>query len=506
MRDGKEDQRQRSRRVWLYLTAAIYGLTFWYHPAHDPDLGWHLAGGAWIADHRALPSYDFVNSFNPFWHDYHWLGQLALYGIYCLGHYQGLRLALGLLLAYLATVVLDIVLLESPRRQPMAVTLAAFFGAMALIGHVVSVRPQMLSLCLVALAVRRLIQRAAAWELPYLLGLTVVLVNVHVYWALIPALWFFYRCAPRFTGSDRFGAAYAWGGAVLLSGAGLISPYGLLPFGFMPPSLFMNYALLWDYFTMPAELKTTIGEFRGALATEGFTPWLILLYVIVVARTFSWRRLVARIGAGLSAVVFVLLAIGSLKFVAVFAVAGLPYFVRQLQLLAHVPLGRVRRWERPVASAIVALVLLGAAVHAARHFPWLHDNDEYITAMLPVAACRHITTLDLSPRPPREHLRVLTHFNHGGWCRWILYQQRPDLDFRVTTDGRTQWVPAEHFLRAYDVMNVKNDWLNTLKRWGPDVLVIPATHALGNVLALDPKSYQLVFRDESFLVFVPLRQ
>ena len=234
----------RAGHFWLYCTAVLYGLTLWYHPAHDPDLGWHLAGGAWITDHHAIPLHDFINSFNQLWHDYHWLAQILIYKIYQVGGLEALRLALGVLMAYLCTLLLDIIWLSSPRRQPTTVILAGFFGAITLITHVTSVRPQMLSLCLVALAVRRLIQPATRWELPYLFALTVLLVNIHVYWAFIPFLWLLYRCVPRFTGGETFSAAYAWGGVALLALCGLVSPYGAIPYSFTPPFVCMNYALL----------------------------------------------------------------------------------------------------------------------------------------------------------------------------------------------------------------------------------------------------------------------
>jgi len=495
----------RAAHVWLYIAAGLYGLTFWYQPAHDPDLGWHLAGGAWIVQHHSVPLRDFVNSFNLSWHDYHWLAQVCLFKIYVLGGNAALRAALGLVMASLCVVLIDIILSASPRRPVPSVVLAAFFGAITLIGHVTSIRPQMLSLLLVALAVRRLIQPPVGWELPYLFALAVALVNIHVYWAFIPFLWLVYRCAPRIVDRESVSAATAWGGLAVLGGAGLVSPYGAIPTNFTPPLLFMNYALLWDYLTMPAALKATIGEFRGALGSEGWTPWLIVLYFMLLARTFRAHRCLAHLGEAISAVVFPLLAINSLKFVSIFAVAALPHFVREVSAWARLGLRTAAQWEKRLAAAVVVMTIIGSAAHAAWYFPWTFNNDEYLYAMQPIAACRHVATLGLTPRAPRDHIRVLTHFNHGGWCRWALYQARPDLDFRVTTDGRTQWVPAQHFLDGYDVLNVKNDWLATLTRWDPDVLVIPKTHALGNVLSMDQSRFAMTFEDDNFRVFVARR-
>ncbi|MCB0318971.1 MAG: hypothetical protein KDD56_09455, partial [Bdellovibrionales bacterium] len=73
----------RQVQLILIIIATLSGLCFWSRPPYDPDLGWHLNGGAWILNNlsqgnnlnQALPSFDFINSFNPIWHDYHWLGQ-----------------------------------------------------------------------------------------------------------------------------------------------------------------------------------------------------------------------------------------------------------------------------------------------------------------------------------------------------------------------------------------------------------------------------------------------
>ena len=39
-------------RRLLTVACILYGLSFWTFPPHDPDLGWHLLGGRWIAEHH----------------------------------------------------------------------------------------------------------------------------------------------------------------------------------------------------------------------------------------------------------------------------------------------------------------------------------------------------------------------------------------------------------------------------------------------------------------------
>ena len=100
----------------LSIVAILSGLCFWQRPPHDPDLGWHLSGGAWIWEklsngiplNQALPSFDFINSFNPIWHDYHWLGQIVLFYIYDKIGYTGLHIVFAIFMALVCLSVLSI--------------------------------------------------------------------------------------------------------------------------------------------------------------------------------------------------------------------------------------------------------------------------------------------------------------------------------------------------------------------------------------------------------------
>jgi hypothetical protein len=377
---------------------------------------------------------------------------------------------------------------------------------MQFIGAVTAVRPQMLSVLLLALVVRRLLQPRRPWELPYLFGVAAVMANMHVYWVFIPALWALYRCAPRLLRTRAPSAAYAWGGLALLSSAALVSPYGA-SIHEEGQSVWMNYALVWEYLTMPPELKATIHEFKSGLAADGWIPLLLVGYVALLARTFRGRRFRADLPSGIAAMVGAGLAVSSLKFVAVFAVVSLPYVTRQaFALWRELRPPRLLSHGSWVESVAVAFLLAASAAHAARHFPWTAPNDEYIDTWQPVAACRSIVHLEMPPpRDARGHYRVLTHFDHGGWCRWAVWLEDPDADFRVTTDGRTQGVPPQHYFDAFDVGGVRNAGLRTLLRWNPDVIVLAKASALANVLRLMPDEYPVTFEDDNFVVYRPAR-
>lgn len=490
----------------LYAMALIYGLTFWGAPAFDPDLGWHLLGGAWIASHHSVPSADFINSLNQSWHDYHWLAQVLMYGIFTLGGYAALRVALGLLMAYLAKVLIDILLILSRGKPRYGSIVLSFLFCMALLGHIGSVRPQMISLCLLALALRRLLQPPKNFEIPYLCALTVLMVNVHIYWIFVPILWFVYRGIEVVPRSMKTSARYAVGGLLALALCGLLSPYGIVPYGQAQSYPLRNYALLWDYFMMPSKLRSSIGEMVGSLAAEGMAPYLLVLFIAVVARAFSVKGALARRADYVMALSSWVLTLRSLKFISIFAIVGLPVFVRANQAVFRSLRKRLAFNDNIFGKLLVAGVTLYALVVGTLHSPWLDDQNEIMSSYLPIEACRKLAHMDVPHSPDRDHVRVLTHFNYGGWCRWMIYQENPALDFRVTTDGRTQWVPPEHYEESFDLYNLKNNWYTTLKEWDPDVALIPKDRPLGQLMSRLPEYFRLVYQDGNFALFVPVKR
>ena len=487
------------KQILFYLGALAIGLSFWMLPANDPDLGWHLTGGGWIVQSGALAQDDIVNTFSAFWHDYHWLGQIALYKLYSVGGYETLRIALGLTMAALFLVVVNIILRSSRGRIDL-VTILFFLATFVLIRHVTSVRLQALSLLAFALTLQRLIQAPRKWELPYLFVLTVITVNIHVYWVLIPFLWLLYRALPRLYRKRTSSSSYAWSGFLLLCLAGFVSPYGLIPAGIELPSPLLNYAVLWDYLTMPLKLKETIGEFRGSLASEQFTPWVVLLVLVYMVRSFSLKHAKVRLPQFLTALVFGFLAIRGLKFVSLFAVGMLPWCISLRRDLFGANLTTSARLSSPLLSALLAIGVTSSYIH----YPGRFDNDDQIYDYCPIDACRAISDLNFDSK--RGHVRVLTHFNYGGWCRWAAFEKDSTLDLRVTTDGRTQGIPPEHFLRSYDVFNLKGDWFRILRTWNPDVVLAHKSSALANFMIFATSHWHLAYQDRNFAVFTPVKK
>jgi hypothetical protein len=284
--------------------------------------------------------------------------------------------------------------------------------------------------------------------------------------------------------------------------AGFISPYGIIPSTFTPPFPLMNYALFWDLLTTAPMLKSAIAELRGTLAMPGFRPWLFLAYVVMLGRTFRWRHLVSDTGNTLACIVSAVLAVSTRRFLPLFGIMALPYFVRHVGAFVRLHRkGTLMRWEPRVAAVLLPTTVAATMMFAVWRFPLFNQSHLYIHSF---PACSHLADMGLSPHPPRDHIRVLVDFNYGAWCRWVLYQERPDADFRVTTDGRTQWVPIQRYFASFAIENASGEWLPELKHWDPDVMLVRRGTPLANVMRLAPGIGSLVFEDDQFDVFLPV--
>lgn len=488
----------------MFLSAIFYSFSFWMYPTTDPDLGWHLLGGEWMRVHGGVPTKDFVNAFNHSWHDYHWLYQKLIYAIFELGGFDALRLAFGIAMAFVSIQIIGTVLEVTGGEKHFDIVAAAYLVAIASFYHIVSLRPQVVSLSLILYAQWRLMSPRSALEIPALLLVATLAVNTHVYWVFIPVLWGLYRCLPRIMGRRSTSAIYAWGGLAALCSAGLVSPYSLGIGGVESPFLLINYALVWDYLSMPPALSGKIAELRGGLCGNLFGATMLIGSVALFARG-SDRKMDGAFSPQLAAAILgCFLVVKSVKFASLGTILALPALV---QLAVRLKRELTSRSYGPRTQSGVALVAMLALstyglVSAVRYFPPVRReaNTAFMRMFLPLEACRHMAGLGLSASRPT--VRVLTHFDHGGWCRFALHHELRDGDYRVTTDGRTQWVPPLHFLRSFELYEMRPGWDRTLDAWEPDLALLHREHPLSQGLALLPERWQKTFEDNHYLVFL----
>lgn len=482
-----------SMKALLYVLAIALGLSAWTRQIVDPDLGWHLLGGEWIVTHKQVPSADFINTFNHTWRDYHWLAQIVLYKVYTLGGFPLLRILHALISMSLLLTVVSVLMRVTRHKPASIVSILTVVFSWSILFRVSSPRPQIMALLLIALSLRELLKKPSSQELFKIGLLTILLVNIHVYWCFIPVLWMCYRLLPALLrGKPDFG--YALLGFILLLALGMVSPYG-----------YQNYLLLWEYLWMPNELSKLIAEFQPSLTRGGNLLVAIPLYAIFMILAFKPQRYLIHIGDWLCALLTLGLAIHSVKYAGLLAVLGIPLLSRNLGALLRrrIKIGASR--EKVATLGIFALLLLPTVILLIVFFPLIssHRDEPALYASFPLRACHALSQHNFETKT-RNHIRVLTHFDHGGWCRWALQQARPDIDFRVTTDGRTQDAEVQNILISFALYAGKVTASTVLNEWRPDAIVVkrgsPFELEFFASLKTDWKS---IYEDASFRVLIP---
>lgn len=497
-------QRTSQRSLFLLRALAILlGISYWSFGPFDPDLGWQLFGGKWIAEHGELPSSDPINSFAGSWHNYHWLSQIFFYQMFSHGGYEGLRVAFGLVMSVFLLTVLEVFHLASHGRARPVLLALVFALSITLIHQVVSIRPQILSLTAIAASLL-ILQREKPFELLLLLLIAIISANIHVYWIFIPYMWLALRCLPRLLQGAPYSAVYAWGGLFLLCLAGLISPYGILG---SDPSLFgilRNYSLIWDYLHLQPAIAKAIGEFKSSLAVRSFQLWIFLAFIVLAARSYRRKDWAAYPGQLVLLLTAVLLAIKSIKFIALLPIFSAPILFIYLGRVTSPAVKDMLRTGERAFHYVLLLSLIVVTAFAVRYNPYSYRNVAALELLYPSGPCGRLADLPLPLKSGRDHLRVLTEFDHGGWCKWFVDNRDPRQIIKVTTDNRTQGVPEEHYVRSFDLFQLRGNWLATLERWAPDAIVVSKLAPLSQVLALSPNRWRMEMQDTNFALFTPV--
>ena len=322
----------------------------------DVDVGIHLAGGRWIADHGALPALD------PFTYTvsehayvaYHWLFQLALHASERAAGVAGMAsLRFALLLAT------GTLLLAALRARGASSAASAAVGLLALLAAEwrFTLRPELVSWFLAAALLALLESRPRGRWLLLLPLIQVIWANTHVHalglaiiacYALEDALRRRSLRTPLVGAlllsalaslvnpygvagatqplllSTRFGAGNAFGEHI----AELASPLAILP---DPAQPFSNSAQLWCYRAL-------------------FALGLVALPLLLRARRIADAGIVALFG---------LLSALAVRNIALFALIALPALVRGLDLLLDLlPAARPARARDALLSAACGLALL----------------------------------------------------------------------------------------------------------------------------------------------------
>jgi len=397
--------------VLVFASVGLRGLS-------DPDLGWHLRTGQLILDSGFVGHDPWSFASSQPWVHHEWGGEVLMYLAYAGAGYQGvivLRLVLMLTLGVLvARACLRV-------AGPLATTIAMALSALSLWSRATE-RPQLISLCILA-AVLPAFLRAAQERRPpwWLVPVSLVWVNVHALWVVIPVLLVVLMVGMSL--DDRRSSRRWLGpwstclGCVLL--VAMANPAGAHIFG------------IFD-----VGGAGFIGEFGPPQLTDPTNITAALLAAIVVT---AWARSESAVPWTVLSFALVLIGIGFLysRNVPIAAIGLAPLAATAMS--GSVPLGRPFKVPDRDKWGLAALGIAFAVVAAVQ----LGGSSGFGTPGLGPA--RRLDALD-----GRAH--VLNEYNDGGWLVWTAR------DTSVAIDGRAEVYGSAYVTKYLDARAMRPGW------------------------------------------------
>jgi hypothetical protein len=450
-------------RRWIPVAALLLFVLGATAPLADIDLPMHLATGAWIVRHHAVP---FVEPFawtrtGAPYYAYSWLPELLYYLLYSHGGAFALRAFHGLTFVADGASVLWLARIAGWRAWTALYLI--FLSLLPAVLIAAYLRPQALLFPLVVLAwgtgLRVLDSESPA---PWVVALTVIAslaANSHLLFPLTGL--------PAAIAITRSPAPWRRGGliAIALLAGWLISPYGL-----SWPSVFhLNFQR-----NAVLDFPPRIQEFIPGFTFARVSPICLMLVVLLAAIPWVLRDADT---TPRERVIF-----GPLWFVGVFGFglagrallvwwfASLPLLVR---LIRRVPQPR-RGLQQRVALAAMASLPLVMSIGLVRHSDSV-DGDLATPARQSVETLA--TWLDTHANP-NGRTKVLTVFNYGSYLTWRLPA------YSMSVDGRGVFPDSA---AEPDAFRVPDEAPFPLGPWRlADVAIVPLSYPVAAVLDSAP--------------------
>jgi hypothetical protein len=403
-------------------------------------------------------------------------------------------------------------LLGASRPLGVGVTLLAAVASY----HTWGVRPQMLSMLLLALTAWLLTRaglpallttqdnghaaaagrRRALWALP---ALMVVWVNLHGGFIFGLALIGIFTLgqsaeawwARRARRADAHGVQWArsWRLLALCVAACLLNPNGLkgliYPFSYLGNNASTRYIAEW--------VSPNFHEGRYQLFEA-------LLLALIAGVALSPRR--PRVTEVLLMLAFTYLGLDSVRNINLFAVIVAPLIAVYLSFawrawrargMADAPSGRTTRPRVTPAKAVLnlalAAVIAGAVlVVSAPHLTYAYNVQQQALYPFPTRAVTYL-------RAHRPAGPLLNRYDWGGYLIWTLYPR-----VRVYVDGRPDMYGdafMDLFVRTW---RAQPGWQATLRRRGVRLVLVEPTSGLGHALAT-ARGWRVAYRDRISVLY-----
>ncbi len=471
----------RAEETVLLIAAALIAVVVGTRSLEDPDFGWHLAGGLWMLDSLRIPAADPFGAQGSFWLCYSWLAEVLFGLVFKCGGFRGLQVFQTLLVAAGAVSLclfcraLCIEREAQQSREHLYPVLAGVFTIILFSAPIWYLRPQLFSLIFTG-ALLWLCEKRRG-NIRVLLCLAVIWANIHVYWVFVPAVAFLYGAA------KKDGCRAVLIRSLVLFAAGFATPYG-----------WRTYSALGEFLFAHREVYRQIIECQKLSPAAGYLFWLFAAVVLVCACCAQalWRK---SPGLVLVSCLFAAASVIGLRLIPFFGVAGgMLLSLGVKEVLKHkqcaavprafsnescAPARRVSAGK--LAAAAIGAVLLGGVFAMLFELP--PPITQRSTELFSTVRRMGKTSRDFGQGP----VKLLNHFNDGGWLILALYLEREAghgaSRFKVGIDGRTAMTGAERFMEFDAVERLSPNWCRILEKWDVQAAVLPCSMRLARVLS-----------------------
>ncbi len=502
--DGSQRLERRLFRV-LAVVALVYAFLAGLATIGDPDFGWQLARGRWIAQHHHVFTYDVFSYTMPGAPAvYPALGGVLLYWVYVLGGYK--------LLSWL-TALVSVATVSLLLRRGNSFTAALAILAMPFIALRMVPRSELFAIVIFAAYVSILWQhfqtsRGPLWLLPVLM---VAWVNIHfsffsgfgllAAFAGVEVLELPFAGERRHNAIARLKREIPW--FLTTAVATLLNPWGwklykeTAQYTSAAFAIYVNEwaPLRWNW-TSPL-VSFTVRSTNDI----GHVLFVIVVVAIVVA------LLQRRLGAAMLLLAALYEVSHHMRYVAlassiVTIVAGAVLASAVPWLRKHFPNPRVRSALASTAAALFVVVGVVRAVDAISGYHYLAERNlstfgAGLSGWFPEPAALFIRNQNLPDQ-------VFNTYNEGGYTLWALGPERRDY-----VDGREIPFGADFLKHAAQMTTLPLDspqWRQEADKYGINTIIFPLTL---DEISLDRLKYDCnseqwrpVFLDEASIVLV----
>jgi len=509
----------RVARLVLIFLVLLSALCAGLHTVGDSDMGWHLATGRWVVEHRQVPRTDVLSFTSPGtpWMYPPFAGVL-FYLIYSLFGYAGLSWFCAL--ACLAVVTYLI------RRGDIGSAVLALL-AVGSIATRTAPRADLFSTVFFALFLGELWayqrgMRCRLWLLPVIMlawvnlhpGFMSGLAAIGAYLLIeLSDLLFVER---RSTALLRLRQVWPW--LIACFAATLLNPWGARIY-----AASLNLAGVSGSSQGKIDSNIAIGEYLGVPMSShllyqlidvrhrqfGFT-WLLLL-AVVVATLFFWKR---QFGAGPIVLFALYAALNHVRYSALFAISVVTLGAGVLEaVLANGSAFSAQKKSGPLLRVPTSAAILLTAVFCAIALLQIGDfasNRTYVVfnpdlrfgtgeaSWFPARATDFVRSQKLPGN-------IFEDFELGGYAAWKLGPTYPDF-----IDGRGDRLSPDLWIEVFNLYSEDPDsqaWQKEAERWKLNVVLV-ATAGLRGLRNVDPYKFcqsadwRPVYMDDVSLVFL----